>query len=275
LALRPEQPESKDQTPADKKKASQDEVFLREVDDALREDEMKSFFTRFGAPLLAAIVIGLAGLGGYLWWDNSQKQAADARGEKLIVALDELQSQNLEGADKQLDLVIEEGGTASAASAKLLRAGIALQQDRQKDALKLYAEVAADADAPQPFRDLATIREVAASFDDMEPQAVVDTLKPLAVPGSPWFGVAGELVGMAYLKQDKEDLAGPLFAKIARDEDVPQSLRGRARQLAGLLGVDAIEDVIGDADAADVSDGKTADDESAASEESAAAPDSE
>ncbi len=246
MALRPEDPDSSENKPADKKKALQDDVFLREVDDALREDELKSFVTRYGVPLLAAIVIGLAGLGGYLWWDSSQKQAAEERGEKYIVALDELESQNLERADEQLGLVIEDSGTASAASAKLLRAGIALEQDRPKDALKIYAEVAADDSAPQPFRDLAMVREVAANFDEMEPQAVIDRLKPLAVPGSPWFGVAGELVGMAYLKQEKDDLAGPLFAKIARDEDVPQSLRGRARQLAGLLGVDAIEDVIGD-----------------------------
>src|SRR5690606_23932546 len=61
--------------------------------------------------------------------------------------------------------------------------------------------------------------------------------------GQSWFGSAGELVGMAYLKQDKKELAGPLFAEIAKDESVPGSLRSRARQLAGLLGYDAVVDV--------------------------------
>jgi len=37
-------------------------------------------------------------------------------------------------------------------------------------------------------------------------------------------------------------MAGPLFAAIARDKDTPESLRNRARQMAGLLGVDAIDD---------------------------------
>ena len=36
---------------------------------------------------------------------------------------------------------------------------------------------------------------------------------------------------------------GPLFAAIAQDEEVPQSLRSRTRQLAGLLGYDAVDDV--------------------------------
>jgi hypothetical protein len=48
---------------------------------------------------------------------------------------------------------------------------------------------------------------------------------------------------MAYMKQGKRELAGPLFAAIAKDEEVPQSLRSRTRQLAGLLGYDAVTDV--------------------------------
>ena len=48
---------------------------------------------------------------------------------------------------------------------------------------------------------------------------------------------------MAYLKQGRNDLAGPLFAAIAKDENVPATLRSRARQMAGLLGFDAIDDV--------------------------------
>ncbi len=219
---------------------------MREVDDALREDELKSFFQSYGIPLLVVIGLGLAGLGGYLWWDARQEAAAAERSEKYIVALDSLEAQDLEGADKQLAEIATDQGTASAVSATLLRAGIAIEQGRTGDAVKLYGEVAADEDAPQVYRDLATIREVSVNFDEMKPQAVVDRLKPLAVPGNAWFGLAGELVGMAYLKQGKEDLAGPLFAKIARDEDQTQSLRGRARQLAGLLGIDAIDDVVGE-----------------------------
>ena len=87
------------------------------------------------------------------------------------------------------------------------------------------------------------IRAVAATFDAMPPADVVTRLKPLAEPGKPWSASAGELVGMAYLKQNRPDLAGPLFAAIARDKQAPESLRTRSRQMAALLGVDAIDDV--------------------------------
>ena len=71
----------------------------------------------------------------------------------------------------------------------------------------------------------------------------VDRLKPLAVPGNPWFPAAGELTGIAYLKMGKNDLAGPIFAAISRDKQAPEALRARSRQMAGALGVDAIDDV--------------------------------
>jgi hypothetical protein len=77
----------------------------------------------------------------------------------------------------------------------------------------------------------------------MTPEAVIARMKPLAKPGNPWFGSAGELLAAAYLKQGKKDLAGPLFAAIAKDESVPRSLRSRTRQMAGQLGYDAVSDV--------------------------------
>jgi len=243
LALPPKEPKSPQDVPADKDAAQQD-AFLREVDDALRQDDLMRFVRTYGIPILVIVALVLVGFGGYLWWDGKQRRDANERGEKLVYALDELGAGNLKSADSRLAVIAAEDGSASAVSAKLLRAGIALEQKRKKDAIALFAEVAGDKDAPQPYRDLATVRQTAAEFDELDPQQVIDRLKPLAVPGNPWFGVAGELVGIAYLRQEKDDLAGPLFASIARDEDVPSSLRARTRQMAGLLGEDAVDDAL-------------------------------
>jgi hypothetical protein len=240
LALRPQRPQSRSEQLAERE-AAQKDVLLREVDEALRQDEMLSAFRRYGRPAAAAIVLGLAGLAGYLWWDSSREEAAGQRGEQFTMALDRVEAGRLAAADRQLEPLAKESAQGMAAAAKLMRAGVALEQGRPADAL--FAEVAADDGAPKPFRDLAKIREVAVKFDAMPPQQVVERLKPLAVPGNPWFGSAGELLGIAYLKQGKAELAGPLFASIARDQQTPESLRARARQMAGVLGVDAIDDV--------------------------------
>jgi hypothetical protein len=241
LALRPQRPQSRAEQLAQRDAAQQD-VFFREVDDALRQDEMVGLFRRYGRPVALVVLVGLLALGGYLYWDGSNKRAAGEAGEMFTMALDKVEAGNFTAADKELAAVIARGGPGTAAAAKILRGGIAARQDKPAEAARLFAEVAADAGAPGPFRDLATIREVAVKFDSMAPQQVIDRLKPLAIPGNPWFGSAGELVGIAYMKQGRNDLAGPLFAAIAKDKDTPDSLKRRTRQLAGLLGVDAIDD---------------------------------
>lgn len=227
--------------------AAQNEVFMREVDDAVRQDQMESFMARYGKLVIGLIVVALLAFAGWIYWDHRQTKEREERAEAYVQALDSLQADNLDAAKAKLTPIAAAGSSdANVTSARLLLAGIALRQERKADALKLYDQVSADTRAPQPMRDLALVRGVAANFDAMKPQDVVDRLKPLAAPGNAWFGVAGELVGMAYLKQDKPDQAGPLFAAIAKDENIDEGLRSRARQLAAVLGVDAVEDVVDD-----------------------------
>ena len=96
-----------------------------------------------------------------------------------------------------------------------------------------------DEGLPQPYRDLATIRLTAVEFDQMKPEDVIVRLKGLAVAGNPWFGSAGEVTAMALLKLNRKDEAGRMFAAIAADDKVPNTIRSRAVQIAGTLGVDA------------------------------------
>lgn len=216
---------------------------MREVDEAVRLDQMSEFAEKYGKPLIAAIILGLAAFGGYLYWDGLQQAKMEESSEVLTSALDQLEAGNLETATTTLEPLIGESNGGAKAAAQLLQGGIAQEQGKAEEAARVFAAVAGDSDAPEVLRDLATIREIAATYDTRDPAEVIERLKPMAVPGNAWFGSAGEMVAMAYLEQGKRAEAGTLLAEIAKNEDVPESLRSRTRQLAGLLGVDAIEDV--------------------------------
>jgi hypothetical protein len=241
VALPPDSEKSQaDQLAA--RRAAEQEVLLREVDEAMRQDQLGSVAKRYGWAIGGAFVLALAAFGGYLYWSDRREGQLEATSDKPITTLDKLEAGQIDQAEDDL-ASLAQGSTATAVSAKLARAGVALRDNRLAEAVALFDEIAADKDAPKPYRDLATIRSVAARFEQTPPQQVIDRLKPLATPGNPWFGSAGELVAMAYLKQGKQNLAGPLFAAIAKDEDAPLSLRSRTRQMAGLLGYDAVGDV--------------------------------
>jgi len=77
----------------------------------------------------------------------------------------------------------------------------------------------------------------------LKPADVIARIGDLAKPGNAYFGAAGEMVAMAQLEAGNRAEAGKLFAAMAKDEELPETLRSRSRQMAGLLGVDAIVDV--------------------------------
>lgn len=223
--------------------AAQQNALVQEVDDAVRRGDMDSFIARYGKLLLGLVIAALLAFGAYLFWEHRQNVEREKDGEVLITALDQIQAGNLPAADQRLTALAGEDGTAAGASARLLRAGIAAERGDAKEASRLFALVAADNGAPPALRDLARVRDVATRYDSMEPADVVAALKPVAVPGKPFFAAAGELVAHAYLAQNQRAEAGALFAQIAKDPATPQSARSRMLNMAGILGVDAVDDV--------------------------------
>ncbi|WP_241233468.1 tetratricopeptide repeat protein [Altericroceibacterium xinjiangense] len=242
MALTPTSSQTRTEKLAQRNAAEQD-MLLREVDDAVRQDHYAHAAKRYGIIIIAVVVLALLAFGGWLWWRSHQNAELEASSEQLVLAMDQLQAGNGQAALERLEPVAEDGSPGAQAAATMLRAGVLLGQDNRDEAVQLFESVAADDDAPEAFRNIATIRAVSASYDTLEPEQVIERLKPLATPGNPWFGSAGELVALAYLQQGKEELAGPLLVEIARDDELPQSLRSRTRQLAGVLGYDAVEDV--------------------------------
>lgn len=223
--------------------ARQKDALLREVDEALRQDQLSTIYQRYGKQIIAAVLGGLLLFGGWLWWNSSHESGLEATSEELVKALDQVNANRIDTASKAFASIEETGGQGAVAIAKMSRAALALKEGKPGDAAKLYGEIAADGNLPQPYRDIATIRQISLNYERMKPADVVEQLKPLTQAGSPYFGSAAELLGAAYMDMGKPDLAGPLFAQIAKDEKLPATQRSRARQLAGLLGVDAIVDV--------------------------------
>lgn len=216
------------------------EAFMREVDDAVRQDQLTTFWQRYGRILIVLLVVGLAAFGGWLYWQHHQKTQSEAVSEQMDTLLDTAVGGGTPDA-KQLDALTKASQPGYRASALLVQAGVAARKGDAKAAIAAYRAIAADDSLDQPYRDLALIRQTSLEFDSLKPQQVVDRLKPLAVEGAPWFGSAGELVAIAYMKMGKNDLAGPMFAAMAKDDKVPQSIRSRARQMAGVMGIDAVE----------------------------------
>ena len=174
MALKPDSEDPRARQLAQRHAAEQD-ALLREVDEAVRQDEVGTLVKRHGWKIGGALVLALALFGGWLFWSDRQEGQLEETSEQFVTALDQLDAGQIRPADEQLaDLA--QGSTATAVSARLARAAIALRENRRQDAVNMLESIASDADAPQAYRDLANVRLVALQFDRMEPQQVVDRL---------------------------------------------------------------------------------------------------
>src|SRR4030095_2581424 len=106
----------------------------------------------------------------------------------------------------------------------LAEADAALDKNDRSTALAKFRQVAGDSGLPQPYRDLGMIRATALEFDAISPDQVISRLEPIAKAANPWFGSAGEMTALAYLKQGKKTEAGRMFAAVAADKQVPRSI---------------------------------------------------
>lgn len=211
------------------------DVFMREVDEEVRREQMMEFGRKYGVWIGVLVVLFLLVLAGGIYWRYHQQQVAGRQGEAFQAAIGDLGQGNLKQADAPLAKLATSHAAGYRAMAKFTQADIQLKNGDDKGAQATFAAIAGDTSLDKPFRDLALIRETSLQYDDLKPQQVVDRLKPLAVKGNPWFGSAGEMVGIAYMQMNRNDLAGKLFGQIAQDQTVPDSLRQRAVQMAALL----------------------------------------
>ncbi|MDP9086322.1 MAG: tetratricopeptide repeat protein [Pseudomonadota bacterium] len=217
----------------------QSETFAREVDENLRRDRLRDAAQAYGKWAIAGVVLLLVAIGAFLLWRDHQGRQAATDSEALAQAIDDIGGGNVKAVPGELAPLKDAHADAISVSARLTEAAFAIQQNDRAKALAVYKDIAADNGVAQPWRDLATIRQTALEFDSLPPQGVIDRLAPLAISGQPWFGSAGEMTALALLKAGRRNEAARLFGTIANDKGVPESIRGRAVQIAGSLGVDA------------------------------------
>ena len=217
------------------------EAFFREVDEEVRREQTAKLARRYGVIVVVVIVLALAAFGGTLWWRAHQAAVAGERGDQFMAAMGSLSNGKDDDARKQLAALVGTDAKGYAPLARMLQADMLIRERKDKAGADAFLKLSQDGAVPQPLRDVALVRATVLQFDTLPPQQVVDRMKPLAQTGNPWFGSAGEMTGLAYLKLNQPQKAGAMFVAMTKDKSVPASLRSRVAQLAADLGYEAVQ----------------------------------
>jgi hypothetical protein len=209
-----------------------DESLFREVDEEVRQEQYKKLWERFGNYAIAlclAVVVGVAGVKGWQYWQAKQSEAA------AQIYFDAVKLAADGKAEEALAQFAKVRHAGYGQLARIRQAGVVASQGKAEDAVKIYDAVAADGAADPVLRDLARIRAGYVLADTVAPDQLLSRLGILDREGNPWRHAAREIFGIAAFRTGDYSMADRYMAAIFADPETPASLRQRAQIMIQLL----------------------------------------
>ena len=208
--------------------------FIREVDEELRNEQIRKLWDRFGPFVIGfalLIVVGTAASKGYDYW--REKQAAES-GDAFIAALDLSESGEQEKSIAALEALEADGAGGYPKLAEMRIAAEKASLGQLDEAISLYNKVASDSGVQSVIQDLARIRANILMLDQGKADEVILQLTGL-MDGNAYRHSARELVLLAHVEKGEFDKALPIGERIVADAETPTQMRQRAQIYVGFI----------------------------------------
>ena len=210
-----------------------------EVEEDLRADRLRRLLLRYGgllASAAAAVVIAVGGWQAWTWYQGRQALETAQAYVMAVKAAEQPAGPGRDTARSQFAAIAERGGAGYRTLARLREAALLAESGEAAGANALWDRIAGDGGGDPLLRDFANLQWALHNLDAADPAAVSARLRPLAVPGSPWHGLAQEAQALLALRQGQVDPARDTLRLLVQDTAVPQGVRQRASGLLEQIG---------------------------------------
>ncbi len=211
---------------------SNPDSFIDEVTEEVRRDQMYATLRKYGwiGVLAVALIVG-----GAAWREYQKAQetaAAQAFGNALVAALE---SETPEDRIAALSEVDAPTGAAESVRAMLLGAEQAAS-DQEAAAADTMAQVGANTDAPEIYRQIATFKALSKNDSNLSAEDRRAGFVAMTQPGHPLRLLSEEQIALIEIEAGETEAAIARLQAILVDDEATQGLRRRATQLIVSLG---------------------------------------
>ena len=209
--------------------------FLREVDEAVRQERYKKLWDQYGVYALGLAALIVAGVAAYKGWAYWQERQAQAAGAKFSEALTMLDGADATRAKDVLALLAEEGPPGYRVLARFQLAAAEAKAGDIDKAVADYDALARDTSVDEILRGHATLQAAALRLDKADYAEMERRLKDLAEGNSAWRFSARELLGLSAYRLNDVRQAEKQFSALVGDQGTPPNLRERADMMLRLI----------------------------------------
>lgn len=215
-----------------------EDALIREVNDELREEQMKKLWQRFGGYVVAVAVLVVVIVAGYQGWNHYIASARMEEGERFHAAISQLQSGDADGAAKAFAQLSADASTGYGVLARFQEAALLNEKSDAQGAGALYVQIAKDNASDPVLSGLANVLGAMAEINAGGYDKAGMELRLTAIAGDdqPYRFSARELLGLIALQSGDTDKARTVFAQLADDATAPRATAQRARDIAQSLG---------------------------------------
>jgi hypothetical protein len=210
--------------------------FIREVDEAVRQDQWLKLWKQYGNYVVAAalaVVIGTAGGAGWRAWQSSER-IEEAR--RYAAAQQLLREDKPAEAAAAFAALAEDAGSGYRVLARLRAAEAQAEAGDPAAATAILEQLAANDDADPVYRSLGDLLAAQRGFAEAQPTAVLTELEPLVGTNDPWRYSALELRALAQMQSGDTAAARQTLDDLLADPLTPPQLGRRAAELLAFLG---------------------------------------
>jgi len=207
-----------------------DSAAFHEVDEAVRQDDLKLWWKRWGTGVVAVavlLIVAVAGLVGWRQYDASRRGEASAAYSQALAKIETDRAAAHTELNKQAESAPEPyRSLAALAAAQLL--------DRPEE--QIAALQAVSARLPPELSDLALVIAGYRSVDSGKLDGLLGQLAPLAQSDRPFHAGVIELQALAAARKGDLKQARDLWNSLLKDTGAPQGVQQRAQAMLTLHG---------------------------------------
>jgi hypothetical protein len=216
--------------------SSQSDEFIREVDEAVRQDRWMKLWKRYGTYVIGAalaVVVGTAAGVGWRTWQESQRQA---EAERYMAATALLRQNRPAEAAEAFTALARESDSGYAVLARLQAAQALGQAGDAAGKVGMLDQLAEHDAAASLYRDLGELLATQEQFAETSADGLASQLAKLTAADNPWRYSALELSALAQLRAGDTAAARETLTSLVDDPRTPPDLGRRAAELLSALG---------------------------------------
>lgn len=208
------------------------DAFIMEVDEEVKNDNLKEFFNKYGLYIISFVVL-------VLFATVSFDQIQNWRNNQFKNKTGEYIAANYAPSTQEKINVLEKISAGNhgiySELARVQIADLLFEQEKNEDAMNMLELIVTNDELDPRIRNLAAVKLAAAKLDTASFDEIETLLTPVISEDDSWAPVAQEYLALAAIKNGNIEQARNIYETLLQDNRISEEFRSRIKDMLATL----------------------------------------